>query len=64
MITAILVAMFIIIAIAIFYVGVFVGSYGMSRKLGDGIRKALDKSSLPVYEKVDLLDKIQEELKI
>lgn len=62
MTTAILVAMAIIIAIALFFAGVFVGSNYASRKLACSFRDAMERSSLTSKEKLDLLEKYQQEL--
>jgi len=62
MTTAILVAMAIIIAIALFFAGVFVGSNYASRKLACALRDAMERSSLTSKEKLDLLEKYQQEL--
>ena len=62
MTTAILVAMAIIIAIALFMVGVFVGGNAASRKLACAFRDAMERSSLSSEEKLDLLEKYQQEL--
>ena len=63
MTTAILVAVTIIIAIGIFYIGMFVGGYAMSKKLADGVFRAIDNSFLPTDAKLDLIEKIQKEVK-
>lgn len=62
MTTAVLVAMAIIIAIVIFYAGVFVGGNATGRKLACALRDAMECSSLTSKEKMDLLEKYQQEL--
>lgn len=62
MATAIMVAMAIIIAVVIFYIGVFVGGNATGRKLACALRDAMKRSSLTSEEKMDLLDKYQQEL--
>ena len=62
MTTAILVAMAIIIAVVIFYIGVFVGGNATGRKLACALRDAMERSSLSSEEKMDLLEKYQQEL--
>ena len=62
MTTAIMVAMAIIIAIVIFYIGVFVGGNATGRKLACALRDAMERSSLTSDEKIDLLEKYQQEL--
>lgn len=62
MTTAILVAMAIIIAVALFFAGVFVGGNATGRKLACALRDAMERSSLSSEEKMDLLEKYQQEL--
>ena len=62
MANAIMVAMAIIIAIALFFAGVFVGGNAASRKLACALRDAMERSSLTSQEKMDLLEKYQHEL--
>ena len=62
MTTAIMVAMAIIIAVVIFYIGVFVGGNATGRKLACALRDAMERSSLTSEEKIDLLEKYQQEL--
>ena len=57
-----MVAMAIIIAIVIFYIGVFVGGNATGRKLACALRDAMERSSLTSKEKMDLLEKYQQEL--
>ena len=62
MTTAIMVAMAIIIAVVIFYIGVFVGGNATGRKLACALRDAMERSTLSSDEKIDLLEKYQREL--
>ena len=62
MTTAILVAMAIIIAVALFFAGVFVGGNATGRKLARALCDAMERSSLTYEEKMDLLEKYQQEL--
>ena len=62
MTTAVLVAMAIIIAVVIFYIGVFVGGNATGRKLACALHDAMERSSLSSDEKIDLLEKYQQEL--
>ena len=62
MTTAIMVAMAIIIAVVIFYIGVFVGGNATGRKLACALCDAMERSSLTSEEKIDLLEKYQHEL--
>ena len=62
MTTAVLVAMAIIIAIALFFAGVFVGGNATGRKLARALCDAMERSSLTSDEKIDLLEKYQQEL--
>lgn len=57
-----MVAMAIIIAVALFFAGVFVGGNAASRKLACAFRDAMERSSLTSKEKIDLLEKYQQEL--
>ena len=57
-----MVAMAIIIAIVIFYIGVFVGGNATGRKLACALRDAMERSSLTSEEKIDLMEKYQQEL--
>ena len=56
MTTAILVAMAIIIAVALFFAGVFVGGNATGRKLACALRDAMERSTLSSDEKIDLLE--------
>jgi Flp pilus assembly protein TadG len=60
MITAILVFILILIAIAIFYFGLMVGSWSTGKQLADAIGRALIESDLSSTQKMELLDKIKE----
>ena len=62
MTTAVFVAMAIIIAVALFFAGVFVGWNATGRKLACALRDAMERSSLTSKEKMDLLEKYQQEL--
>ena len=62
MTTAIMVAMAIIIAVALFFAGVFVGGNATGRKLAFALRDAMERSTLSSDEKIDLLEKYQQEL--
>lgn len=57
-----MVAMAIIIAIVIFYAGVFVGGNATGRKLARALCDAMERSTLSSDEKIDLLEKYQQEL--
>ena len=57
-----MVAMAIIIAVVIFYIGVFVGGNATGRKLARALCDAMERSSLTSDEKIDLLEKYQQEL--
>ncbi len=61
--TAILVFILIVIAVAIFYLGIIVGGWAIGKRLADATGKALDESDLTSYQKIDILDKIQKEAK-
>ena len=61
--TAILVFILIVIAVAIFYLGIIVGGWAIGKRLADATSKALDESDLTSYQKIDILDKIQKEAK-
>ena len=58
--TAILVFILIVIAIAIFYFGLIVGSWSMSKRLADAIGRAIIESDLSGTQQMELLDKIKE----
>ena len=58
--TAILVFILIVIAIAIFYAGLFLGAWTSVRRLADATGKAIFDSDLTFDQKSDLLDKIKE----
>ena len=60
MITAILLFILILIAIAIFYFGLMVGSMSTGKHLADAIGRALIESDLSSTTKMELLDKIKE----
>lgn len=60
MITAILVFILILIAIAIFYFGLMVGSWSIGKQLADAIGRALIESDLSSTKQMELLDKIKE----
>ena len=61
--TAILVFILIVIAVGIFYFGMFVGGWAIGKKLADATGRALDDSDLTCDQKIDILDKIQKEAK-
>ena len=61
--TAILVFILIVIAVAIFYLGIIVGGWAIARKLVDATSKALDESDLTSYQKLEILNKIEKEAK-
>ena len=58
--TAILVFILIVIAIAIFYFGLLVGSWAMGKRLADATGKAILDSDLSGTQQMELLDKIKE----
>ena len=58
--TAILVFILIVIAIAIFYLGLFLGAWTSARRLSDATGKAIVDSDLTLDQQSDLLDKIKE----
>ena len=58
--TAILVFILIVIAIAIFYAGLFLGALTSVRRLADATGKAILDSDLTLDQQSDLLDKIKE----
>ena len=58
--TAILVFILIVIAIAIFYLGLFLGAWTSARRLADAMGKAIVDSDLTLDQQSDLLDKIKE----
>ena len=58
--TAILVFILIVIAIAIFYAGLFLGACTSARRLADATGKAILDSDLTLDQQSDLLDKIKE----
>ena len=58
--TAILVFILIVIAIAIFYFGLFLGAWTSARRLADATGKAIVDSDLTLDQQSDLLDKIKE----
>ena len=57
-----MVAMAIIIVVVIFYIGVFIGGNATGRKLARALCDAMERSSLTSDEKIDLLEKYQQEL--
>ena len=57
-----MVAMAIIIAVALFFAGVFVGGNATGRKLARALCDAMEHSTLTSDEKIDLLEKYQQEL--
>ena len=61
--TAILVFVLIVIAIAIFYLGMFVGGWAIGKKLADATGRAIEDSDLTSEQAYNLLDKIQKEAK-
>jgi hypothetical protein len=61
--TAILLFILIVIDIAIFCLGVAVGSWATGRKLMDAMSKALDESDLTSEQKIHLLETMQSETK-
>ena len=58
--TAILVFILIVIAIAIFYAGLFLGAWTSARRLADATGKAIMESNLTCDQQLELLDKIKE----
>ena len=60
MITAILVFILILIAIAIFFFGLIVGSSSIGKRLADATGRALLESDLSSTQQMELLDKIKE----
>ena len=50
----------IVIAIAIFYLGLFLGAWTSARRLADATGKAIVDSDLTLDQQSDLLDKIKE----
>ena len=60
MITAILVFILILIAIAIFFFGLIVGSSSIGKRLADATGRALLESDLSSTQQIELLDKIKE----
>jgi hypothetical protein len=61
--TAILVFILIVIAVAIFYLGVIVGGWAIGKRLADATEKALEASDLTCKQKLDILNNIQKEAK-
>ena len=61
--TAILVFILIVIAVAIFYFGIIVGSWAIGKQLADATGRALDASDLTSEQKLHLLNTIQSEAK-
>lgn len=60
MITAILVFILILIAIAIFFFGLIVGSRSIGKRLADATGRAIAESDLSSTQQMELLDKIKE----
>lgn len=58
--TAILVFILIVIAIAIFYFGLLVGSWAMGKRLVDATDRAILESDLTGTQQMELLDNIKE----
>ena len=58
--TAILLFILIVIAIAIFYAGLFLGAWTSAKRLADATGKAILDSDLTLDQQSDLLDKIKE----
>ena len=58
--TAILVFILIVIAIAIFFFGLILGSWSMGKRLVDATAKAIAESPLTVEQQIELLEKIKE----
>ena len=58
--TAILVFILFAIAIAIFFVGMFVGCWFMCKRLGDATSRAIFESDLTGIQRMELLNKIKE----
>ena len=61
--TAILVFILIVIAVAIFYLGIIVGGWAIGKRLADATGRAIDASDLTSEQKYNLLDAIQKEAK-
>ena len=61
--TAILVFILIVIAVAIFYLGIIVGGWAIGKRLADATGRALDESDLTSEQKLHLLNTIQSEAK-
>ncbi len=61
--TAILVFILIVIAVAIFYLGIIVGCWAIGKRLADATGRALDESDLTSEQKLHLLNTIQSEAK-
>ena len=59
--TAILVFILIVIAIAIFYAGLFLGAWTSARRLADATGKAIMESSLTCDQQLELLDNLKTE---
>ena len=58
--TAILVFILIVIAIAIFYFGIIVSGWAVSKRLVEATGRAIRESDLTEIQKMKLLDKIKE----
>lgn len=58
--TAILLFILIVIAIVIFFFGLMVGSWSMSKQLADATCRAIFESDLSGTQQMELLDKIRE----
>ena len=61
--TAILVFILIVIAVAIFYLGIIVGGLAVGKRLADATGRAVVASDLTSEQKYNLLDAIQKEAK-
>ena len=49
----------IVIIVAVFYVGMFVGGYAIGKTTAEAIGKALDETNLTSLEKLNILDAIK-----
>ena len=58
--TAILLFILIVIAIAIFFLGIIVGCWAMGKRLTDAMGRAILESDLTGNQQMELLDKIKE----
>ena len=58
--TAILVFILIVIVIAVFFFGLIVGFWAMSKRLTDATGRAILESDLTKIQKIALFDKIKE----